>query len=80
MPSQSPGPSKPHTVVPVNEISLVLYPDDRAVGLQFKDGAGNEVFLWLPGSLLERLGTQLIDVTKDYPETLNWEPTIPKSH
>ena len=43
---------KPDTVIPVKEIGLGLYPDDEAVGLQFEDGAGKQVFLWLPGSLL----------------------------
>ena len=32
-------PKKPDTVIPLKEIGLVLYPDDKAVGLQFQDGA-----------------------------------------
>jgi hypothetical protein len=50
-------PKKPDTVTPVKEIGLVLYPDDKAVGLQFQDGAGKQVFLWLPGSLLSDWGS-----------------------
>jgi hypothetical protein len=67
-------PQRPDTVVPITEIGLVLYPEDHAVGLQFVDGSGRQVFLWLPGSLLPALGRQLIDVVTDYPETTDWMP------
>jgi hypothetical protein len=50
-------PKKPDAVIPAKEIGLVLYPDDKTVGLQFPDGAGKQVFLWLPGSLLSALGS-----------------------
>lgn len=71
-------PKKPDTVIPVKEIGLVLYPEDRAVGLQFQDGAGKQVFLWLPGSLLSPLGRQLSEVVVDYPQTATWEAQILK--
>src|SRR3984885_14198915 len=71
-------PRKPDTVIPVKEIGLVLYPDDEAVGLQFEDGAGKQVFLWLPGSLLSALGKQLIEVVVDYPQTATWEARVLK--
>jgi hypothetical protein len=71
-------PRKPDAVIPVKEIGLVLYPDDEAVGLQFEDGAGKQVFLWLPGSLLSALGKQLIEVVVDYPQTATWEARVLK--
>jgi hypothetical protein len=66
-------PRKPDTVVPVKEIAVVLYPEDEAVGLQFQDGAGKQVFLWLPGSLLSVLGKQLSELVVDYPQTATWD-------
>lgn len=39
-------PKKPDAVIPAKEIGLVLYADDKTVGLQFPDGAGKRVFLW----------------------------------
>ena len=68
------SPQKPDTVVPVNEIGLVLYPEDQAIGLQFQDGSGRQVFVWLPGSLLSPLGKQLLDVITDFPEAAEWHP------
>jgi hypothetical protein len=56
----------------------VLYPDDKAIGLQFQDGAGKQVFLWLPGSLLSALGEQLSQAVVDYPQTATWEARILK--
>jgi hypothetical protein len=67
-------PPHPDTVVLIDEIGVVLYPQDQAVGLQFRDGAGRQVFVWLPGSLLPTLGKQLIDVATDYPEAATWMP------
>jgi hypothetical protein len=69
-------PKTPDTVIPVKEIGLVLFPDDKAVGLQFQDGAGKQIFLWLPGSLLSPLGKQLSQVVVDYPQTATWEARI----
>jgi hypothetical protein len=78
MPQNAARPKKPDTVIPVKEIGLVLYPDDKAVGLQFQDGAGKQIFLWLPGSLLSPLGKQLSEVVVDYPQTATWEARILK--
>jgi hypothetical protein len=72
------GPKKPHAVIPVREVGLVLYPDDQAVGLQFQDGGDKQVFLRLPGSLSSPLGRRLSEVVTDNPRTATWEARILK--
>lgn len=63
---------RPDYVVACERISVVMYPDSQAVGVQITDPAGQKLFVSLPGDALEQIGAQLQNFAREHPEVLNW--------
>lgn len=68
------GPKPPDYVIPTREIGAVIYQDKEAVGLQFVDPNGDQVFISIPGSVVPKLGQALLDLALHMPAILQWPP------
>lgn len=64
---------RPDFVLACNELTIVMYPANKAVGLQVVDPAGQKLFISLPGRRLVELGKQLQEFPDQHPEVLDWE-------
>lgn len=67
---------RPDFVIACERISVVMYHDSEAVGLQITDPAGQKLFVSLPGSALEEIGKDLQDFARKHPEVLNWPAVL----
>ncbi len=63
----------PDYVLACNQIGVVMYPDNQAVGLEIVDPAQKRLFVSLRGSVLVELAKQLQQFADENPEVLNWE-------
>jgi hypothetical protein len=71
------GPKPPSFVIPTNEIGLVMYVDREAVGIQFVDPNGDQVFVSISGQVLPQLAKSISELTTKMPAVLNWRPAMP---
>ncbi|MFQ5935321.1 MAG: hypothetical protein ACE5LB_02780 [Acidiferrobacterales bacterium] len=67
---------RPDYVIACSEIGTVMYPEDKAVGLQIIDPAGQKLFISLPGRLMGELGRQLKEFADQHPEVSDWQPVL----
>lgn len=75
------GPKAPAYVIPSTEIGIVIYREKEAVGLQFVDPNGEQIFVSLPGKILPHLGQSIVDACSNNPELLGWLPSpLPQRH
>jgi len=68
------GPQAPKYVVPTHEFGMVTYPTQSAVGFQFVNPNGEQVFVAFPGSFIPDLAKQLSDLVEKNPAVLSWQP------
>ena len=68
------GPKSPDYILPTSEIGVVLYLEKTAVGLQFVDPSGAQIFVSLPGSVLPHLAQAISDLVNKTPDVLSWRP------
>lgn len=72
------GPKRPAFVIPTSEIGAVVYVEKKAVGIQFVDPNGQQVFISIPGRMIPALAKSLNDLAVSSPEILQWSPVGPK--
>lgn len=71
------GRKTPDVVLSSDEFGVTYYPDKNAVGLQFVINTGEQVFISLPGELLQTLGTKIEDFFAKNPEASALRPIGP---
>lgn len=69
---------KPDYVIPSQEIGVIYYDQKSAVGIQFTDNEGKQVFVSLPGKLLQALGEQITEFVAKHPQVLELKPHDPR--
>jgi hypothetical protein len=67
------GPRPPDYAIPATEIGVVVYQERQAVGLQFVDPSGAQIFVSIPGSLLPLLAQEMSDLAVKMPAILSWD-------
>ena len=68
------GLQPPDFVISTSELGVVVYPDKRAVGIQFVDPGGAQVFVAIPGQIIPLLAKSLSDLATNNPDVLEWSP------
>ncbi len=64
---------QPDFVLACTKIGAVIYPDQRAVGLEIVDPAGQRLFVSLQGRVLAELAKQLQELADQHPEVREWQ-------
>lgn len=64
----------PDYVISASELGVVVYPDKRAVGIQFVDPGGAQAFVAIPGKMIPLLAQSLSDLVANTPSVLEWMP------
>ncbi|MGH7002514.1 MAG: hypothetical protein ACREIP_01060 [Alphaproteobacteria bacterium] len=52
----------------------MVYPEKKAVGVQFVDPEGGHIFITIPGAMLPLLAAALNKIAEDNPEVSAWQP------
>ena len=68
------APKKPKFVIPTTDIGAVIYPDRKAVGIQFADPDGGHIFITIPGAMVPVLAEALRKTAEQHPDALAWPP------
>lgn len=68
------APKTPKFVIPTSEIGAVIYPDRKAIGIQFADPEGGHIFITIPGAMVPVLSEALRRAAEQHPEALAWPP------
>ena len=63
---------QPDYVLACDKIGTVMYPDNKVIGLEIIDPAGQRAFISLRGGALAELGKQIQDLVGQHPEILEW--------
>ena len=67
------APKPPRYTIPTGTIGAVLYPEKKAVGIQFVDPDGGHIFVTIPGALVPALAASLAKLAQDHPEIAAWQ-------
>jgi len=67
-------PKSPRYTIPTSQIGAVVYAERKAIGIQFVDPDGGQIFVTIPGAAVADLAASLNKAVSDHPEAKAWPP------